>query len=158
MVYWNPQITLGLWELMKTEQWDALERELRPVIALHDFLATHFAPKGFTDNRMGGVATRFLAMALHNRGPYRSATQQDVDEFRAWCRTHFPEMLTLRGRAGLSGWAEKNYRFMAPIDIVAHRPVLPIRVGRDRPCALPCANLCVLSVSQWESSWRRSRR
>ena len=98
MVYWNPRITLALWELLRTKQWDALSNALGPVIALHEFLGDHFEPKGFTDtayDHMCGVATGFLPMSVRSRGPYRSATQEDVEEFRIWCRANFPEMLEL---------------------------------------------------------------
>jgi dihydrodipicolinate synthase/N-acetylneuraminate lyase len=98
MVYWNPRLTLTLWDLLRRSDWEALQDSLRPVIKLHEFLGEHFEPKGFTDtayDRMCGVATGFLPMSLRSRGPYPSATESDVEEFRAWCRAHFPEMLEL---------------------------------------------------------------
>jgi len=98
MVYWNPRITLALWVLLQTKQWDVLRDALEPVVALHEFLGSHFGPKGFTDtayDHMCGVATGFLPMSARSRGPYRSATQEHVEEFRAWCCANFPEMLKL---------------------------------------------------------------
>jgi dihydrodipicolinate synthase/N-acetylneuraminate lyase len=98
MIYWNPRITLALWDLMRTKQWKALEEALGPVVDLHEYLGAQFEPKGFTDtayDHMCGVATGFLPMLPRSRGPYRSATDEDVQTFQAWCSTHFPEMLRL---------------------------------------------------------------
>jgi len=98
MVYWNPRLTLALWDMLHAKDWAGLDNALRPVIALHEFLGEHFEPKGFTDtayDRMCGVATGFLSMSVRSRGPYRGATDSDVAEFRSWCRAHFPEMLEL---------------------------------------------------------------
>ena len=98
MVYWNPRITLGLWELLRGKRWDDLNTALEPVRALHRFLAEHFGPLGFTDtayDHLCGGATGFLPMPLRSQGPYRSATQADVATLRAWCKKHFPELLEL---------------------------------------------------------------
>ena len=98
MVYWSPRITLNLWELLRTRQWDALAYALGPVRELHEYLESHFEPKGFTDtayDHMCGVATGFLPMSPRSRGPYRTATDADVEQLRAWCRAHFPELLEL---------------------------------------------------------------
>ena len=103
MVYWNPRITLALWALLDAQRWGDLEEALRPVIALHEFLGTHFGAKGFTDtayDHMCGVATGFLPMSIRSRGPYRSATEEDVREFRAWCEENFPQMLEVDGGEG----------------------------------------------------------
>ena len=98
MVYWNPRITLGLWELMRAKRWDDLKAALEPVQALHRYLAEHFKPLGFTDtayDHLCGVATGFLPIPLRSQGPYRGATEDDVKTLRAWCREHFPQLLEL---------------------------------------------------------------
>jgi dihydrodipicolinate synthase/N-acetylneuraminate lyase len=98
MVYWNPRITLALWEMLVNQRWETLNDALGPVLELHQYLGDHFEPKGFTDtayDHMCGVATGFLPMSVRSRGPYRSATEADVAEFRAWCREHYAEMLEL---------------------------------------------------------------
>jgi len=98
MVYWNPRVTLLLWEKLRTEDWDALRVGCEPVGRLHEFLAETFEPKGFTDtayDRTGGRASGFLETSLRSRSPYLSATEEDVETWRAWYREHFPEMLQL---------------------------------------------------------------
>lgn len=98
MVYWNPRVTLGLWNLLREKRWDDLNAALEPVQALHRFLADHFGPLGFTDtayDHMCGVATGFLPIPLRSQGPYRAAVEQDAETLRAWCREHFPELLEL---------------------------------------------------------------
>ena len=98
MVYWNPRLVMDLWEMLKQQDWKGLEEACRPIGRLHEFLAEHYAPRGFTDtayDRMGGMAGGFLRAGLRNRGPYPSATEKDVEELRQWYRESFPEMLEL---------------------------------------------------------------
>ena len=98
MVYWNPRLVLGLWCLLEQKQWNELARQMQPFKALHQFLFEEFAPKGFTDtayDRLVGLATGFLQTSLRNRPPYPSATPDDVDVLREWCRDQFPELLRL---------------------------------------------------------------
>ncbi|MBN2312094.1 MAG: dihydrodipicolinate synthase family protein [Candidatus Hydrogenedentes bacterium] len=95
-IYWNPRIGLALWERLRAGRWDALDEALAPVIELHRFLGARFAPKGFTDSaydHLCGVATGFLPIPLRSQAPYRSATPEDVEELRAWCREHYPDLL-----------------------------------------------------------------
>ena len=96
MVYWNPRLVLELWELLQQQRWDELEQRTPKLKALHEFLAGHFAAKGFTDtayDRMGGRAGGFLKTSLRSRGPYPSATLDDVERLRQWYAENFPEML-----------------------------------------------------------------
>jgi hypothetical protein len=98
MVYWNPRLVLSLWEKLKAGDWQALQEDLRPVKELHQFLFESYGTKGFTDtayDRMGGRASGFLKTSLRSRGPYISATEEDVRTLREWYREHFPEMLIL---------------------------------------------------------------
>jgi len=96
MVYWNPRLVLELWELLQQQRWDELEQRTAKLKALHEFLAGHFAAKGFTDtayDRMGGRAGGFLKTSLRSRGPYPSATLDDVERLRQWYAENLPEML-----------------------------------------------------------------
>lgn len=96
LFYWKPQLSLRLWELLRQQEWESLERETSPVKRLLDFAITEFESKGLTDtalDRFGAIASGFLRTSLHNRGPYPSATQDDVVTLRQWCHEHFPEML-----------------------------------------------------------------
>ncbi len=98
MVYWNPRIVLALWELLREKRWGDLNTALEPVQALHQFLADHFGPLGFTDtayDHLCGVATGFLPIPLRSQGPYRSATEADAETLRAWCREQWPQLLEL---------------------------------------------------------------
>jgi 4-hydroxy-tetrahydrodipicolinate synthase len=98
MIYWNPQLVLGLWNDLRTGNWPAIRAAVEPVESLHDFLATKFGPLGFTDtayDRLGARTTEFLKTSLCSRGPYRSASAEDVEILRHWCRTHYPELLEL---------------------------------------------------------------
>jgi hypothetical protein len=66
--------------------------------ALFEFLMIQFGSKGFTDtayDRMGAVSGGFLKTSLRNRGPYLSASAEDVQALRQWYKDNFPEMLKL---------------------------------------------------------------
>jgi len=98
MVYWNPRVVLSLWEKLTAGDWPGLAADLRPVDGLHRFLFEHYGTKGFTDtafDRLGGRASGFLHTSLRNRGPYISATEEDVRKLREWYREHYPGMLIL---------------------------------------------------------------
>jgi 4-hydroxy-tetrahydrodipicolinate synthase len=98
MVYWNPRLVLSLWQKLRAGDWPALGEELRPVKELHRFLFESYGTKGFTDtayDRLGGLASGFLKTSLRSRGPYISATEEDVRTLRDWYREHFPGMLIL---------------------------------------------------------------
>ena len=96
VVYWNPRVVLDYWQRISAGT-DAETHELADRFdRLFEFLGNEFAPRGFTDtayDRMGGVASGFLATSLRSRGPYRSATTHDVEILRRWYRQNFPEML-----------------------------------------------------------------
>lgn len=96
MVYWNPRLILELWGHLRHGRWDELNAWAPKVKALHEFLAGHFAAKGYTDtayDRMGGRAGGFLETSLRSRAPYPSATLDDVERLRQWYAENFPEML-----------------------------------------------------------------
>jgi len=96
MVYWNPRLILELWGQLRERRWEELDARVPKLEALHEFLAGHFAAKGYTDtayDRMGGRAGGFLKTSLRSRGPYPSATLDDVERLRQWYAESFPEML-----------------------------------------------------------------
>jgi len=98
VVYWNPYVTLTLWQQMKQKDWASVDATCEHIHELITFLGTTFGPKGFTDtafDRLGGVASGFLKTSLRSRGPYPSCTQEDIETLRRWYREHFPEMLRL---------------------------------------------------------------
>ena len=98
MIYWNPRVTLELWNQMLQHDWQNVDATCRRVKKLIEFVLQTFVPKGFTDtalDRTGGRASGFLKTSLRNRGPYVSPTEEDVELWRNWYREHFPEMLIL---------------------------------------------------------------
>ena len=98
MVYWNPRVVLALWATLKEGRWEELQESAPKLQNLSYYLASYFEGKGFTDtayDRMGGRASGFLRTGLRNRGPYPSATLDDVEALQHWYREHFPEMLQL---------------------------------------------------------------
>lgn len=98
MACWNPRLVLGLWRSLQNKDWIALGIARGRIRSLLKFLELEFGTKGFTDTafaRMGARATGFLQTSLRNRGPYRSATDADVESFRQWCVRGYPELLEL---------------------------------------------------------------
>ena len=98
VVYWNPRVILALWKEVEKKNWPVVDKCQESLEPLFQFLASEFAPKGFTDtayDRMGGVASGFLKTSLRSRGPYPSATDGDVATLRNWYEVNFPEMLEL---------------------------------------------------------------
>lgn len=98
MVYWNPRVVLDLWASLRDRNWDALAANDDRLAALGQFLTANYGVRGFTDtafDRMGGRASGFLKTSLRSRGPYVSATREDVERLRHWYEEHYPEMLQL---------------------------------------------------------------
>lgn len=98
MVCWNPRLILGLWKSLQNKDWVTLGIARGRIRSLWKFLDGEFGAKGFTETayaRMGARATGFLPTSLHNRTPYRSATEEDVELFRQWCGRGYPELLEL---------------------------------------------------------------
>jgi dihydrodipicolinate synthase/N-acetylneuraminate lyase len=96
MVYWNPRLVLEAWSLLRKKQWERLAEAVEPFEALHKFLFDEFGARGFTDtafDRLGGVAGGFLKTSLRSRGPYPSATEDDVRKLRQWYAENLPQML-----------------------------------------------------------------
>jgi 4-hydroxy-tetrahydrodipicolinate synthase len=98
MACWNPRLVLGLWKSLQNKDSVTLGIARGRIRSLLKFLDGEFGPKGFSETayaRMGTRATGFLQSSLHNRAPYRSATEEDVELFRQWCGRGYPELLDL---------------------------------------------------------------
>ncbi len=96
MVYWNPQFTLDFWSKIENDDWDAAGAIHQKVVTLFEFLFRQFGERGFTDtafDRLGGIACGFLKTSLRSRGPYLSATSDNIETLRKWCKTNLPEIL-----------------------------------------------------------------
>ena len=98
LVYMNPRVLLQMFGLVQQRKWD----ELRPWTDMVSRLISEglapFTKKGFTDtayDRLMGLASGFLAMGVWSRGPYSSATADDVRQLRAWMKANTPELLEL---------------------------------------------------------------
>jgi dihydrodipicolinate synthase/N-acetylneuraminate lyase len=98
MVYMNPRRMLHMFDLLRQKKWDELQPWTDKVDRLiKEGLAT-FTENGFTDtayDHLMGVVTGFLSMSLRSRGPYISATEQDVRQLRTWMKANIPEFLEL---------------------------------------------------------------
>ena len=98
LVYMNPRVLLAMFELVRQEKWDELQPWTDMVDRLINEGLAPFVEKGFTDtadDHLMGVASGFLTMNVRSRGPYTSATDQDVRQLRAWMEANTPELLKL---------------------------------------------------------------
>jgi dihydrodipicolinate synthase/N-acetylneuraminate lyase len=97
-VYWNPRVTLSLWQQVVEQDWATVDATCRKITKMVEFLFQTFGPRGFTDtayDRLGAMTCGFLKCGLRSRGPYPSATPADIELLRDGYRRHFPEMLKL---------------------------------------------------------------
>ncbi len=98
LVYANPCVILHMFELLQQQQWDELKPWTVMLGRLFEEGLRPFTEKGFTDtayDHLQGLATGFLRMHPRSRGTYLSATQEDVEQLRAWMAAHIPEFLKL---------------------------------------------------------------
>ena len=98
LVYWNPRVILPLWQQVEQQDWASADATCQRISNLFEFLGKTFGPKGLTDtafDRLGGTTGGFLKCGLRSRGPYPSATSDDVETLRRWYRANFPEMLVI---------------------------------------------------------------
>jgi hypothetical protein len=105
MVYWNPWLLLDTWSKVERGDWASLEAVAAKIVDVHQFLHDAFGDRGFTDStydRMGGRATGFLTMSLRTRGPYPSASEEDVATLRRWLADTFPEIINFDMQAAPS--------------------------------------------------------
>jgi len=71
------------WRQVEQQDWTGAEATCLRINKLFEFLASNdgFGSRGFTDtafDRLGGTAGGFLKCGLRGRGPYPSATPDDV--------------------------------------------------------------------------------
>ncbi|HOK80359.1 MAG TPA: dihydrodipicolinate synthase family protein [bacterium] len=97
-VYQNPRILLHMQKLLFEQRWNELDiwcekirrivfEGLKPVI-----------DKGCQDSaidKMLGRSAGFLKTSLHCRKPYPSCNERDLEQFRFWLKSHYPEFLIL---------------------------------------------------------------
>jgi 4-hydroxy-tetrahydrodipicolinate synthase len=96
IVYWSPPYVLSTWEVLKRGDFDELARRVAKIREMYRFLFTDFSERGFTDSafdRLGAHSTGFIKTGLNCRAPYPSATTRDVELFRNWLESNFPEFL-----------------------------------------------------------------
>lgn len=97
LVYMNPRVILEMFRLLQAKQWDDLARWCRLLDDYHHGLA-EFTERGFEDtayDHLQGLVAGFLRMHPRSRGPYISATENDVARLRQWMQKHSPELLEL---------------------------------------------------------------
>jgi len=93
---WAPHLTLELWNRLQAQDWPALDQAATRLAALQRFFALQLGARGCADTaaeRAGVQAGSLLQAGLRNRGPYPTATREDVEALRQWCRKNFPELL-----------------------------------------------------------------
>jgi dihydrodipicolinate synthase/N-acetylneuraminate lyase len=98
MIYWNPRVILALWRQVEQRDWASADATCEKLNQMLAFLGEKFGPRGLTDtalDRLGGTTGGFLKCGLRSRGPYPSATPDDVAAMREWYRKHFPDMLKM---------------------------------------------------------------
>lgn len=96
LVFMNPPVILHMFDLLRQKQWDEL-KVWTDRLDLHDDVGlAPFAERGFTDtayDHLQGLVAGFLQMHPRSRGPYLSATEQDVEQLRGWMQQHVPQLL-----------------------------------------------------------------
>ena len=98
LVYTNPRIILHMFDLLQEQKWDELKPWTDKIEYMHKEGLRPFTEKGYTDtayDHLQGLVAGFLTMHPRSRGPYLSATHEDIEQLRGWLAEHFPEMLEL---------------------------------------------------------------
>ena len=98
LVYTNPRLILHIFGLLQQQKWDELKPWTDKLEYFNEEGLRPFTERGFTDtayDHLQGLVAGFLVMHPRSRGPYLSATNEDVEQLRAWLADHFPEMLEL---------------------------------------------------------------
>ena len=97
LVYMNPRYILGMFGLLQQQRWDELAACCAVLERYEEGLAP-FAERGYTDSaydHLQGLVAGFLELSPVSRGPYLSATEEDVQALRAWMQENVPELLEL---------------------------------------------------------------
>ena len=98
LVYMNPGFTLKMFDLLKQKKWDELKKSTDLLKFYHSEGFKPFVEKDFMDSaydHMQSQAAGFLTGNLLSRGPYISATMEDVRILRQWLENNAPELLRL---------------------------------------------------------------
>ena len=98
LVYMNPRVILHMFDLLQRKEWDELEVWSQRAQRLTTEGLAPFTARGFTDtayDHVQGLVAGFLQMSPRSRGPYISATEEDVEQLRAWMEKNLPEFLEL---------------------------------------------------------------
>ena len=99
LVYMNPRVVLHMSDLLKQNKWDEMTPWTNLIVRLIDGgLKGFLSERRFTDtafDHLMSVTTGFLTMSVRSRGPYTSATDEDVRLLRTWMETNTPELLKL---------------------------------------------------------------
>ncbi len=98
LVYMNPRYILDMFELLQARDWDKLAACCAVIKSLSQQGLEPYRARGFTDtsfDHLQGLAAGFLEMSPVSRGPYLSATSEDVRSLQAWMKVNVPELLEL---------------------------------------------------------------
>ena len=98
LVYMNPRFTLSMFDLLKQKKWKELKVSTDLLNFYHAEGLKPFTERGFMDSaydHMQGLAAGFLTGSPLSRGPYMSATMDDVKVLRQWLQNNAPELLKL---------------------------------------------------------------
>ncbi len=98
MIYLNPRLTMGMFDLLKAKKWDELsvwtEKSTRIIMeGLKPCWSVGREDSAL--DRLQANATGFLKTSLHCRKPYPSCTPEMVVNFRKWLADNLPEFLEL---------------------------------------------------------------
>ena len=98
LVYMNPRVILTMFELLKQKKWGELKVWTDLLNFYHEEGLKPFGEKGFSDSaydHLQGLVAGFLTGSPLSRGPYISATEDDVKALREWMEKNTPELLQL---------------------------------------------------------------
>ena len=98
LVYMNPRVILDMFRLLRQKKWDELAKVHHLVHRLHTEGRAPFTARGFTDteyDHLLGRVAGFLKLHPRSRGPYVSATEEDIEELHTWMERNVPELLRL---------------------------------------------------------------
>ena len=98
LVYMNPRVILMMFDLLKQKKWNELKVWTDLLSFYNKEGLKPFEEKGFLDSaydHLQGLVAGFLTGSPLSRGPYISATEDDVKALREWMEKNTPELLQL---------------------------------------------------------------
>ncbi len=96
LIYMHPQYLLDMFALLQAQDWDELQGRTDYIKKLKSTGMDPFRKKGYKDtaiDRLTGKASGFLSMRVQSRGPYVSATDDDVAALRSWMEANTPKLI-----------------------------------------------------------------